>query len=154
MSSLTDRAAYLRGLAEGMGLDKEKNENKLMLEMLSVMDDMAQKIAELETNLGELEEYVDDIDTDLADMEEVLFDEDDDGECGCGDDDCDECGDYGDDEELSFDCPNCGKSVMIKAADIDFDESPVCEACGKPFFTDVPEDDEAQDDKNENKDDE
>ena len=127
MSNLTDRAAYLRGLAEGMGLDKEKNENKLMLEMLSVLDEMAQKVSEMDDDIGELEEYVDDIDADLADMEEVLFGDEDD-ECGCDDEDCDMCGEYEDEEELSFDCPHCGKSVMIKAADIDFDESPVCEA--------------------------
>ena len=139
MSNLTDRAAYLRGLAEGMGLDKEKNENKLMLEMLSVLDEMAQKVSEMDDDIGELEEYVDDIDADLADMEEVLFGDEDD-ECGCDDEDCDMCGEYEDEEELSFDCPHCGKSVMIKAADIDFDESPVCEACGKPFFTDVEDD--------------
>ena len=141
MSNLTDRAAYLRGLAEGMGLDKEKNENKLMLEMLSVLDEMAQKVSEMDDDIGELEEYVDDIDADLTDMEEVLFGDEDD-ECGCDDEDCDMCGEYEDEEELSFDCPHCGKSVMIKAADIDFDESPVCEACGKPFFTDTAEDDE------------
>ena len=112
MSNLTDRAAYLRGLAEGMGLDKEKNENKLMLEMLSVLDEMAQKVSEMDDDIGELEEYVDDIDADLADMEEVLFGDEDD-ECGCDDEDCDMCGEYEDEEELSFDCPHCGKSVMI-----------------------------------------
>ena len=31
MGNLTDRAAYLRGLAEGMDLDKEKKEHKLLL---------------------------------------------------------------------------------------------------------------------------
>ena len=46
---------------------------------------------------------------------------------------------YDDEEELSFDCPNCGKTVMVKAADIDYDQSPVCEHCGEPFFTDLEE---------------
>ena len=30
----------------------------------------------------------------------------------------------------------------LKAADIAYDESPVCEHCGKPFFTDVEDEDE------------
>ncbi|MEG0996282.1 MAG: hypothetical protein RSH26_04915, partial [Clostridia bacterium] len=103
MSNLTDRAAYLRGLAEGMNLDKEKNENKLMLEMLKVMDEMAQAIAAIEEDFGELEEYVDDVDADLADIEDALFgdedeDEDEDG-CSCGDAQCEECGEYNDQEE-------------------------------------------------------
>ena len=68
MGNLTDRAAYLRGLAEGMGLDKEKNEHKLLLEMLGLMDEMAQKISDLDADVGELEEYVEDLDSDLSDM--------------------------------------------------------------------------------------
>ncbi len=140
MSNLTDRAAYLRGLAEGMGLNKEKNENKLILEMLDLMDEMAQKINELDGDVGELEEYVEDIDSDLSDMEDILFGDEDDE---CCDEDCDCCGEYDDEEELSFDCPHCGKPVQVKAADIDYDESPVCQHCGQPFFTDLQ--DEADD---------
>ena len=45
-------------------------------------------------------------------------------------------------EELAFDCPYCGEAVMLKAADIDYDQSPVCKHCGKPFFTDVEDEDE------------
>ena len=123
MGNLTDRAAYLRGLAEGMGLDKEKKEHKLLLEMLGLMDEMAQKVSELDADVGELEEYVEDLDSDLSDMEEVLFGDDED-ECDC-------------DEE---DGCSCGKTVLVKAADIDYDESPVCEFCGKPFFVDAEDD--------------
>ncbi len=144
---LTDRVAYLRGLADGMNIDESKNENSLILKMLDVMDDMAKRIAELDSELADVEEYVEDIDMDLADMEEVLFgDEDDD--CCCDDDDdedFEEDEDFDEYEGLSFDCPSCGKTVMIKAADIDFDESPVCEFCGKPFFTDAEADAEDSD---------
>ena len=136
MASITERTAYLRGLADGLNLDKEKAENKLLLEMLNVLDELAQHITETDADLDELSEYVEDMDADLADVEEVLFDDEDD--CDCCDHDCDcDC-----DQELSFDCPNCGKTVMIKASDIDFDESPVCSACGQPFFVDVEDEDE------------
>ena len=136
MSSLTDRTAYLRGLAEGMNLDKDKSENKLMLEMLSVMDEMAQKMSELDADIGELDEYVESIDSDLSDMEEVLFGDEDDYEI---DDDEDELDVYEleEEEELAFDCPHCGTPVRLKAEDIDFDESPICSKCNKPFFPDV-----------------
>ena len=134
MSSLTDRTAYLRGLAEGMGLDKEKNENKLLLEMLSVMDEMAQKLNELDADIEELDEYVESIDADLSDMEEALFSEDE-----FDDFDDDDMEEYEIDEnaELSFDCPNCGAPMQLKASDIDFDESPICSKCGSAFFPDV-----------------
>ena len=130
MSNLVDRTAYLRGLAEGMNLSKDKNENKLMLEMLSVMDEMAQKINEMELDMAELDEYMESIDEDLTDMEEVLFGDEDD------DDDEEEYG-FDDDEELSLDCPHCGSSIQLKSADIDFDQSPLCPKCKKPFFSDM-----------------
>lgn len=144
MKSLTERAAYLRGLADGMGIDREKNENRLMLEMLDLMDEMAQKINEMDADIGELEEYVEDLDSVLADVEEALFEDEDGCDC-CDDDDCDCCCGDDDDEELSFDCPHCGKTVMVKASDIDYDESPVCQYCGQPFFTDMDEEDDEDD---------
>ena len=127
-----------------MNLDREKSENKLLLEMLDLMDAMAQQILDLDSDVAELEEYVEDIDADLGDMEELLLGEGD--ECDCDDDDCD-CGchdhdELDEDDELSFDCPNCGKTVLVRVADIDYDESPVCEHCGEPFFTDLPDDEE------------
>ena len=148
MASITERTAYLRGLADGLNLDKEKAENKLLLEMLNVLDELAQHITETDADLDELSEYVEDMDADLADVEEVLFDDEDDCDCCDHDCDCDDCDcdcddcDCDRDQELSFDCPNCGKTVMIKASDIDFDESPVCSACGQPFFVDVEDEDE------------
>ena len=143
MSSITDRTAYLRGLAEGLNLDKEKHENRLMLEMLAVMDEMAQKIKDVEGDVDELDEYVESIDGDLGDIEDALFGEDED------DDDAEEEEEFepfDEDEELSFDCPHCGKTMQIKAADIDFDERPLCPNCHKPFFPDI----EEGDGKNEN----
>ena len=37
MSKLTDRISYLKGMAAGMKLNMDKDSNKLMLEMLTVM---------------------------------------------------------------------------------------------------------------------
>ena len=152
MASITERTAYLRGLADGLNLDKEKAENKLLLEMLNVLDELAQHITETDADLDELREYEEDKDADQADVGDVVFDDDDDCDCDCDDCDCDcddcDCDDCDCDcdcdcdQELSFDCPNCGKTVMIKASDIDFDESPVCSACGQPFFVDVEDEDE------------
>jgi NADH pyrophosphatase NudC (nudix superfamily) len=111
------------------------------------MDEMAQKIKDVEEDVDEMNEYVESIDDDLGDIEDALFGEDE--EC---DDDDDEEGDEGEEEfdeneELSFDCPHCGKTMQIKAADIDFDESPLCPNCHKPFFPDVTDGSEPKDDK-------
>ena len=90
MSSITDRTSYLRGLAEGLGLDKEKNENRLLLEMLTVMDEMAQKIKDMDDDIDELDEYVESIDGDLGDIEDALFGEDDEFDDDYAEDDLDD----------------------------------------------------------------
>ena len=85
MSKLTDRASYLKGLADGMDLNMEKGSNKLLVEALSVMQEMAEELEKLSNAHDELNEYVESIDDDLADLEDVLFGDEEDE-----DDDCDD----------------------------------------------------------------
>lgn len=133
MSDLTDRAAYLRGMADGMGVTKDTNEHKLLLEILDVMGEMAEKISELDEDVGELNDYVDSIDEDLTEMEDLFMGDEDDYDDDDDEDDDDDI-DEDDDEEIAFDCKHCGKTVSVKPSDIDVEESPVCPNCGKPFF--------------------
>jgi len=152
MNNLTDRIAYLKGLAEGMSLDKEKNSHKLLLEIVATMDDMAQAITDLSDAQEELNEYVESIDDDLADLEDVLFgDEDCDGDCdgcdGCEDDDDegeDEV-DFEEDEVITYNCPHCNKELSFYVSEIAFDEDTPCPGCGKPVFPEVEEGSEISD---------
>jgi DNA-directed RNA polymerase subunit delta len=129
MKRITDRTSYLRGLAEGLNIDKEKAENKLMLEMLNVMDEMAQEILELDGDMDELDEYVASMESDLSDVEDMLFEDGD--EDGLEDADA-----FGEDEaeEISVTCPHCGKEFTIEATEINFDDDVVCPACGKSIL--------------------
>jgi DNA-directed RNA polymerase subunit delta len=151
MSNLTDRASFLRGLAQGMQLNKETNEGKLISEIIDVLGEMAKEMEKLQESYDELNEYVESIDDDLADMEEVIFgDEDDeeDGEEECGE----ECEGHDDEEEngetISYACPHCGHEMEFNAGDVDFDEDVLCPACKKPVFPEYEpgEDDDEDDD--------
>ena len=140
MSNLTDRVSYLKGLAEGMQLEKDSSTNKLLLSMLEVLDEMAKEIADINDNYDELNEYVESIDDDLADLEDVLFGDEDD--CCCDDDDCDCCDEDEDDDLIAYACPSCGHEIEFRASEVDFDEEYLCEACGKPIFPEVEDDEE------------
>ena len=161
MSKLTDRASYLKGLAAGMKLNMEKDSNKLLVEALDVMQEMAAELERLNAAHDELNEYVESIDDDLADLEDALFgDEDDEGDCDCDDDDCD-CSHHHDEEDedeedeeeeeddeedlISYECPHCGHEIVFKASSVDFDEDYLCPACGKPVFPELEESDEDED---------
>lgn len=172
MSKLTDRISYLKGLAEGLKLNADKDSNRMILEILDVLQETAQDLSQLTEAHNELNDYVESIDDDLAELEEDLFDDDDeyyedddddddDGyefgdaedddkcSCGCGghhhdDEDEDEDDDEGDDEDevITYACPHCNHELQFKASDVDFDEDYRCPACGKPVFPELTEDDE------------
>ena len=140
MSKLTDRISFLKGMAAGMKLNMDKDSNKLMLEMLTVMGEMAEEMAAMTEAHNDLNEYVESIDDDLADLEETLFGEEDgeiDEEMAAEDDDEDECGD---DDLIVYACPHCGHEIEFHASDVDFDEDYLCPECQKPIFPELNED--------------
>ena len=138
MSKLTDRISFLKGMAAGMKLNMDKDSNKLMLEMLTVMGEMAEEMAAMTEAHNDLNEYVESIDDDLAELEESLFGEENmDGEDIDGEDDEDE---DGEDDLIVYACPHCGTEIEFQANDVDFDEDYLCPECHKPIFPELGED--------------
>lgn len=144
MSKLTDRVSYLKGLAEGMKLNTDKDANKLLLEMLNILSDMAEDVETIVEDVAELDEYVETIDDDLADLEETLFADDEE------DEDFDD--EEEDDELISYACPSCGHEIEFRASDVDFDEDYLCPACGKPVFPDLEEEEDEEADEDDEQD--
>ena len=65
MDFLMQRVSYLKGLADGLGIDGTSKEGKLLLEIVEVLEDFADVLEETIENQMELEEYVNFIDEDL-----------------------------------------------------------------------------------------
>ena len=141
MSRLTDKVSFLKGLAAGMKLNMEKDSNKLMMEILNAMGEMAEEMQRMADAHEELNEYVESIDDDLADLEETLFGEED--EDAVYDEEGYEESDE-DDELIAYACPTCGHEIQFRASDVDFDEDYLCPACGKPVFPELEEDEEEE----------
>ena len=144
MSKLTDRISFLKGMAADMKLNMDKDSNKLMLEMLTVMGEMAEEMAAMTEAHNDLNEYVESIDDDLADLEETLFgDEEQDGEFEdvVADDEEDDDEEAAEDDDLiAYACPHCGHEIEFRASDVDFDEDYLCPECSKPIFPEIEED--------------
>ena len=142
MSKLTDKVSYLKGLADGMKLNMDKDSNKLIIEILGALGEFAEEMQTMADAHDELNEYVESIDDDLADLEETLF----------GDEDEDDGSDDEDDEDdiIYYACPECGHELELRADDVDLSEDYLCPACGKPIFPEMEEDDEAEEDGEEN----
>ena len=137
--SVTEKAAYLKGLAEGLEITPDTKEGKLLLAVLDLLDDMALSIADLEDETAQIGEQVDMIDEDLSDLEDDYYDldsddEDDEDGCGCGCQDeplyeivCPKCGDsiYVDEgmlDEGSMHCPNCDELLEFDLEGLEEDE--------------------------------
>ena len=124
MMTLTENAAYIKGLAEGLDLDATKPEGKLITKMLDLISDMADCLSDLEDECDELRAYIEEIDDDLADVEDEIFEYEYEDE----DDEDDE-----DDDEAFYEviCPNCGETVCFD--DTLDPENLTCPACQETF---------------------
>ena len=140
--TLTERTAYIKGLCEGMGLDKKDTpEAKIINALIELCEEMALEIEDVEYDIGELADYCEELDEDLGDVEEVLLDMDDedddeewddedecDGDCDACDF-CDDCGYCDDEDYYEILCPSCGETVCFDGSAFD-EETLLCPACG------------------------
>ena len=144
--TVVEKAAYLKGLTEGLGIAPDSKEGKLWNALNELLSDMAHEIEDLHACYDEHDEALDEVCDELNYLEELTCDldfpeddddyddedeEDDDGEPEYDgviyDATCPVCG-----EEISFDedtlaegsieCPNCGEKLEFDLGDGDKDE--------------------------------
>ncbi|HPY94451.1 MAG TPA: primase-helicase zinc-binding domain-containing protein [Clostridia bacterium] len=143
MSDLSRKVEYLKGLADGMNLKEDKQDQRFLLKILEVLEDMAEEIEELVEVQDEMNEYLENMDEDLAMLEDAVFE--DDGAPGEGDDEDDE---LDGDSIIEYECPHCGSKTRFDITDFDFDEDYLCPQCQQPFFPEIEEED-SDDDEDE-----
>ncbi len=129
--TISEKVAYLKGLAEGLNLDTEKSkEGKLISVMIGILEEVGMSIEDLEETTRALGEEIDAVSDDLEDVEDVVYgeEEDEDG------------GDY-DDDWFEVECPTCEETLVIddKALADGFIQ---CPNCGDKFSLDLSGDDE------------
>ena len=77
---ISQKVAYLKGLAEGLALDTESKEGKLIAAIIDVLDDMSEKFSEIDDELCDVEDGLDAVSDDLSDVEETIYEMDDEDE--------------------------------------------------------------------------
>ena len=148
---ISEKVAYLKGLAEGLALDTDTKEGKLLTAIIDVLDDMAEKFVDLEDELCDVEDGLDAVSDDLSDVEETLYfalddDEDEDED----DEDDEEDADDANDDDIASEpfyevaCPNCGETVYVSEDDLDAGEAN-CAHCGVTFEVALEGDEEEPD---------
>ena len=127
--TISEKVAYLKGLAEGLNLDTEKSkEGKLISVMIGILEEIGLSLEDLEENALALGEEIDALSDDLADVEDVVFDDEDDED--------DE--DY-DDDYFEVECPTCEEPLVIDEDALE-EGVIVCPNCETKFALDLSDD--------------
>lgn len=133
---LGEKVSYLKGLMEGLDLDENTKEGKVIAVMADILQDMALSVEDMQDQIDEIVEVVDTIDEDLGMVERDFYELDDD--C-CDDDDCDCCDD--DDELYEVVCPSCGDTICLNEGMLE-EGSMTCPGCGELLEFDYEDEDE------------
>ena len=140
---ITEKVAYLKGLMEGMELDTEKKEGKLLAAIIDILDDIALEIEDLKDYADELGEGLDAVSDDLEDVEDLLFDEDEEDD-EYEEEDFDELDE--DEDCYATTCPTCEEEIFFDES-ILADGEVICPNCGEKLEFELDEEEETEDEE-------
>ena len=151
--TISEKAAYLKGLMDGLNLDTDKAEGKMISAMVELMGDMAKRLADVEETTIAISDELDEIEEDLDAIEDYILDEEDDDDFDFEDEDDydfddeeefeDEGFDFGDDDSIIYEVKcACGNVINFDEETLE-KGSIICEDCGEVLeFTFDDEDEE------------
>ena len=156
--TISEKTAYLKGLADGLGLDPASKEGKLWNALNDLLGDIAHELEDLrETDRGQAQ-AIDGVADELSYLEELCggFDTEDDEDEGrapyCGG--CCQRGgepseEDDEDEELQYDgviydatCPVCGEEISFDEETLE-EGSILCPKCGEKLEFELGEEEES-----------
>ena len=150
--TISEKSAYLKGLMDGLKLDTESNEGKMIAAIVDLLGDMTRKVSDIETTTIDISDELDEIEEDLDAIEDYILDEDEDDEDWDDDDDEDwDDEDEDDEEDEDFDLGDEETIYEVECSCgniIDFDEetlekgSIVCPKCGETLEFSLEDDEE------------
>ena len=152
--TISEKSAYLKGLMDGLSLNTETDEGKMIAAIVDLLGDMAKRVTDIEETTIAISDELDEIEEDLDAIEDFIMEEDDDDEDWDFDDEDDDWDDEDEDYEEGFDFGDEDTTIYeVQCACgeiINFDEetlekgSIVCPNCGETLEFSL-EDDEDDD---------
>ena len=154
--TIVERAAYLKGLTEGLGVDPDSRDGKLWGALTDLLSDMAHEIEDLQSGALDFADALDEIGDELGYLEELTGeldlpedeeDEDEEDEedniVPFSDADGEDPDDEEEDEEIPFDgvlydvkCPVCGEEITFGEDTLE-EGSIECPKCGEVLEFDL-----------------
>ena len=115
--TITEKVAYVKGLVQGLNLDEEKSEVKVLLKVIELLDDLSLSVSDLEDAYDDIVDQMDAIDEDLCMLEEDFYEEE---------------NDNSDEDEVFYEvtCPTCNETVCVSEPVI-LEGQIECPGCGQ-----------------------
>ena len=147
--TINEKSAYLKGLMDGLNLNQETAEGKMIASIVDLLGDITKKLTAVEDTTIAISDELDEIEEDLDAIEDFIMDEeddeydDDDYDYDDDDEDYDDEGfDFGDEDTTIYEVEcACGNII-------DFDEetlekgSIICDNCGETLEFSIEDDEE------------
>ena len=76
--TLNEKSAYLKGLMDGLKLNTESDEGKMLAALVDLMGDVTKKVTDIEDTTIAISDELDEIEEDLDAIEDFIMDEDED----------------------------------------------------------------------------
>ena len=140
--TISEKSAYLKGLMEGLQLDTEKAEGKMIAAIVDLLGDVTKKLTNVEDTTIAISDELDEIEEDLDAIEDYILDEDDEYDDDDFDFEGEEGFDFGDEDSIIYEVEcACGEII-------DFDEetlekgSIICPVCGETLEFSLDDEDE------------
>ena len=153
--TISEKSAYLKGLMDGLNLNTETDEGKMIAAIVDLLGDVTRRLTDVEETTIAISDELDEIEEDLDAIEDFILDEDDYDDDEDWDDDEDEDEDWDDEDEdyeegFDFGDPDTTIYEVECACGsiIDFDEetleegSIVCPNCGETLEFSLDDEDE------------
>ena len=143
MSKMGEKVAYLKGLAEGLGVTAETDKGKLMLAMIDTLEAFAEQAGETEEALHELQEVVDELEKafgkDLKAKEDsekvrIKIKEIIEKDTRKKDEEEDEDDDEEEEGLIEYECPHCGTVIFFDEEAFDMEQEHLCPNCNRKVF--------------------
>ena len=119
--TVSEKVSYIKGLAEGLKLNTETNEGRLISAIIDVLGDIALTMEDIDNDLADVSDVVSDLEESVMDIEDEVFGEDDNDD------------DYIDEDDMyEFTCPACGETITVGIDNLADSGRPFrCPNCGE-----------------------
>ena len=146
--TISEKSAYLKGLMDGLKLNTESDEGKMIAAIVDLLGDLTRKVTDIEDTTIAISDELDEIEEDLDAIEDFImdeeeydeFDDEDEDEEWDEDEEYEEGFDFGDEDSTIYEVVCACGNVIAFDEDVLESGSIICEECGETLeftFDDV-----------------